>query len=209
MLTNAFYVTLTVSLEHAAGSEPFFVAVGAGDEAWDDAVPGEDRTSTQLFDEVVRRAVPAEQVTSLDERGQPTEAPTTRLQFTVTFGADEAVGTLRECGLFGGEATEERGSGTLLSYFTHARIDKAEGMTLVRTIRVDLTPQPIVPGTRATRYLGNTATTELHDLDNEEPNCQIDEVRFDRRYYFVDIETARAAGYDFCAYCFGREQSVR
>ena len=26
------------------------------------------------------------------------------------------------------------------------------------------------------RYLGNTNTTEVHDLDNEQKSCQIDEI---------------------------------
>ena len=57
------------------------------------------------------------------------------------------------------------------------------------------------------RYLGNTATKEVHDLDQEDtaPNgCQIDEIigaGHDRP--FGTLAGAHAAGYDNCAKCVG------
>jgi len=54
------------------------------------------------------------------------------------------------------------------------------------------------------RYLGNTNTTEVHDLDNEKTNCQIDEIikaKHDKP--FNSLTDARSAGYDNCAYCIG------
>lgn len=54
------------------------------------------------------------------------------------------------------------------------------------------------------RYLGNTNTTEVHDLDNEQTNCQIDEIikaKHDKP--FNSLTDARSAGYDNCAYCIG------
>ena len=64
-------------------------------------------------------------------------------------------------------------------------------------------------GQKTTRYLGNSATRELHDLKNEKKRCQIDAIRFDHRVSFKAPEQAIAAGYDYCAYCFGKEKSQR
>ncbi|TQV87756.1 carboxypeptidase-like regulatory domain-containing protein [Aliikangiella coralliicola] len=62
---------------------------------------------------------------------------------------------------------------------------------------------------RASRYLGNSATRELHDLKNEKGTCQIDEIRGDHCVRFKSIKESESFGYDFCAYCFGRERSKR
>lgn len=62
---------------------------------------------------------------------------------------------------------------------------------------------------RSTRYLGNARNRELHDLKNEKPGCRIDKIRFDNAVNFKTIEKAVEAGYDFCAYCFGKEKSKR
>lgn len=54
------------------------------------------------------------------------------------------------------------------------------------------------------QYLGNTNTTEVHDLDNEQRNCQIDEIiaaGHDRP--FKTLAEAHAAGYDNGHYCIG------
>lgn len=56
------------------------------------------------------------------------------------------------------------------------------------------------------RYLANTSPSkkEVHDLDNEKTNCQIDEIidaGHDKPYTL--LSTAQAAGYDNCAHCIG------
>jgi hypothetical protein len=54
------------------------------------------------------------------------------------------------------------------------------------------------------QFLGNTNTTEVHDLDQEKTSCQIDEIiraRHDKP--FKTHAAARAAGYDNCAKCLG------
>lgn len=56
------------------------------------------------------------------------------------------------------------------------------------------------------RYLANTSQSkrEVHDLDNEKPNCQIDEIiRAGNDKPYTSLATARADGYDNCAYCLG------
>lgn len=52
------------------------------------------------------------------------------------------------------------------------------------------------------QYLGNTSKKEVHDLDNEQTNCQIDEIiRAGHDRPFNTSQQAHAAGYDNCAWC--------
>ena len=67
----------------------------------------------------------------------------------------------------------------------------------------EIPPQP------RTRYLGNSRSRELHDLNNQQPVCQIDEIRVDHRVNFKTQKEALALGYDYCAYCFGKDKSKR
>lgn len=62
---------------------------------------------------------------------------------------------------------------------------------------------------RATRYLGNSSSRELHDLHNEQVGCNIDRTRFDHSVNFKTDKDALEAGYDYCAYCFGKKKSKR
>ena len=56
------------------------------------------------------------------------------------------------------------------------------------------------------RYLGNSNTKEVHDLKNEKPLCQINEIlRAGHAVGFVPdtLDEAHANGYDNGAYCIG------
>ena len=54
------------------------------------------------------------------------------------------------------------------------------------------------------RYCANTNTMEVHDLDNEKVQCQIDEIiRAGHAVPFQALQQAHVAGYDNCAYCIG------
>jgi hypothetical protein len=64
-------------------------------------------------------------------------------------------------------------------------------------------------GVEPTRWLGNSRDRELHDLTKTRKGCQIDEIAADRRVYFKSEDDAVKAGYDRCAYCFGRAKSKR
>ncbi len=60
---------------------------------------------------------------------------------------------------------------------------------------------------RGEQYLANVNTKEVHDLDNEKPACQIDEIiraGHDRPY--TSLSSAHSAGYDNCAYCLGNSK---
>lgn len=51
------------------------------------------------------------------------------------------------------------------------------------------------------RYLGNKKTKEVHDLHNQQINCQIPEIRPENQQYFPTLAAALAAGYNGCYYC--------
>jgi hypothetical protein len=58
------------------------------------------------------------------------------------------------------------------------------------------------------RYLGNKSPSkkEVHDLDNEKTNCQIDEIiraGNDKPFVPDTLSQAHSEGYDNCAYCLG------
>jgi hypothetical protein len=56
------------------------------------------------------------------------------------------------------------------------------------------------------RYLANRSPTkrEVHDLDNEQSRCQIDEIiRAGNDVPYTSHASAKAAGYDNCAHCLG------
>ena len=206
MFMESMYLAFTAAVK---GQPSLFVAVGAGQPEWDDALPECDLAMRQLASEVGRKAVPPEAIAYLDENDAIVATPTPRLQVVATFGENEVVGTLREYGLFGGDAAVAANTGDLLAYYVHEQVEKRVGTTLVRRIVIDLTPRKVIPARPVTRYLGNVNTREVHDLDNETPQCQIGEIRRDRRYYFESVEAARAMGYDPCAFCFGPEHSER
>lgn len=52
------------------------------------------------------------------------------------------------------------------------------------------------------RFCGNTNTTEVHDLDNEQVVCQIDEIiQAGHAIPFNTFDDAHQAGHDNCHYC--------
>ena len=54
------------------------------------------------------------------------------------------------------------------------------------------------------RYLGNTSKKEVHDLDNEKDQCQIDEIiGAGHDTPFRTLAKAHAEGYDNGHYCLG------
>jgi hypothetical protein len=56
-------------------------------------------------------------------------------------------------------------------------------------------------------YCGNTSEKEVHDLDKETTQCQIDEIiRAGHATPFDSLDTAHKAGYDNCAYCLGNSK---
>ena len=67
-------------------------------------------------------------------------------------------------------------------------------------------PQVVAVGPR---FVGNTRSRELHDLNNFTPMCHLEMIAADHRRRFFTIADARGLDYDLCAHCFGRDRSRR
>jgi hypothetical protein len=54
------------------------------------------------------------------------------------------------------------------------------------------------------RYLGNTNTLEVHDTQNENANCELDEIKPEHREWYDSLsEAKRDRSYDNCYWCIG------
>ncbi|MCZ7398929.1 MAG: putative baseplate assembly protein [Candidatus Methanoperedens sp.] len=59
----------------------------------------------------------------------------------------------------------------------------------------------------AYRYLMNTNTKEIHDLNRVQPNCNLDQIQKDHMIFTRTLD--KIDGYDYCGWCFGPEMSKR
>ena len=67
---------------------------------------------------------------------------------------------------------------------------------------------PVYVKPKDKQYLGNNSSSkmEVHDLHNEQTNCQIDKIIQANHAVVFDpdtLEQAHNEGYDNCAYCIG------
>ncbi len=117
-------------------------AVGEGESTWDTRSPSPAPSDTCLVREVSRKALATHEIIYLNTRNEPSESPTSRLQITASFsGADfglegQGIQSLREFGLFGGEATTVANSGLMIDTVIHPRIDLSAEMTLRRNLHL-------------------------------------------------------------------------
>ena len=58
------------------------------------------------------------------------------------------------------------------------------------------------------RYIGNTNTNEVHDLDNEKVSCQINSIKLSHvKTFSPDTHPqAKREGFDNCAHCIGNSR---
>lgn len=118
-----------------------FLAVGAGDPAWDDTHTPASPVAARLQNEIVRQPVMAENIQYLGDNDEPVSQPTTRIEITASFIWPDGPQTLREFGLFGGNATDTQDSGYLVNYVIHPRLHLETGATLTRRLRLNIRPQ--------------------------------------------------------------------
>ena len=109
-------------------------AVGQGNSSWDTSTPEALTTDTELTNEIGRKQISASDMTWVTSNGSDSSTPTNRLKVRVTFGANECVGTWREFGLFGGNATDSRNSGIMINHKNHSVITKTNEMEIEREI---------------------------------------------------------------------------
>ncbi len=115
-----------------------FWAVGEGDPAWDQSPHRAGPEVEGLRSEFDRLPVTRGDITFLDAEDRPSERPTPRLEIRLVFRWPDRERTLREFALVGGEADEGAGSGQLVNYVVHRRVDLPAGSTLSRTLRLTL-----------------------------------------------------------------------
>lgn len=97
--------------------------------------PEATRTDTKLVSEIFRKPIQPSDMTFLDEGNLPTETPTNKIQISVTFEANEAVGSWREFSIFGGNASSSTDSGLAINKKNHPLINKTNEMIVERKIR--------------------------------------------------------------------------
>lgn len=122
------------STEPTAGIS--YLAIGNGSGEWDPFDPPAPTTSqTRLENEFSRK--PIDLATFVQpESGEPTTVYTNIVDYSVSFGEGEAVGPILEMGLFGGDATAQLGSGTMVNWRTFPVINKTSTMTLTVIFRI-------------------------------------------------------------------------
>lgn len=117
-----------------------YLAIGTGQDSWDETNPTASSAAEQLSNEVFRHPIDASEITFIDQLDQPSLVPTNRLEVRVNFSGAEIVGgsylSLREFGLFGGDADDTPNSGMLINYVIHPRIDLTTNATLIRQLRI-------------------------------------------------------------------------
>lgn len=113
-------------------------AVGEGVPGWDLEPPATAPDTTRLDAERHRLAVPADAFDYVDGHGDPTPDPTSELQVRMTFEWPDEDVTLREFGLFGGDAGETPDSGIMMNHVVHPRIDLPREHRLTRHLRLTL-----------------------------------------------------------------------
>ena len=112
------------------------LAVGVGEPGWDLQNPPAPTTNqTTLASELIRKRVTS--TAFIDPTsGEVSEIPTNVVDYSFEFTEAEAVGAIVELGLFGGEATEESGSGLMVNYRTFPVINKTSAMSFVIVVRI-------------------------------------------------------------------------
>lgn len=118
--------------EYVGGN--LYWAIGQGSSTWDSNPYSPVDTNSKLNNEVFRKAITVRNF--ITSGGTITNDITNRLELSVTLESEEANGfSLREFGIFGGNATETKDSGLMINHKTHSRIDKVEGMKIERSVR--------------------------------------------------------------------------
>lgn len=120
-------------------------AVGEGEGSSWDSLSTEDRQSkstfglTQLYNETYRKPV---NTIFIDSNSDPVSpGPTNRIEIQASFGPD-VIGSLREFGLFAGDASTTLGSGIMIDHKAHQVINvnntPGQANVLIRALRLTL-----------------------------------------------------------------------
>lgn len=117
-----------------------YLGIGEGEDDWDSSRPVPLMTTTKLAKEVARLEITKNQIVYLDNLEKPVETISNRLEITIKFRGEDFISngfqTIREFGLFGGDATKEPNSGFMINYVIHPRIDLTSDLTFTRKLRL-------------------------------------------------------------------------
>lgn len=117
-------------------------AIGSGESSWDDLTTADRAAKSntglhQLYNEVARTSIVMDFITA---DNVVTSSLTNRLEIRATFGLSIS-GSIREFGIFGGNATSAKNTGKMIDHKAHAvvsfNVDAAE-MTWNRILRLTL-----------------------------------------------------------------------
>lgn len=110
-------------------------AIGSGQPEWDSSQPNAQPTDRGCVNEFFRKAITPTAIRFVDEAGQTTSAVTNRLEISLFFDKNEAVGSWREFSIIGGNATASLNTGYSINHKIHGKIEKTRDITIERTIR--------------------------------------------------------------------------
>jgi hypothetical protein len=137
LVVDGAFVLLAALLKRDPDADGIlYWAVGAGEPTWDRAQPATVSATSRLVAEVDRLEVPAEAVRYVDAGGEESAEASPTLEIRMAFEWPDERVTLREFGLFGGDATERPNSGTMINHVIHRRIDLEPGQRLTRELRM-------------------------------------------------------------------------
>lgn len=109
-------------------------AVGSGLQSWDNAMPNPNSSAKTLTTELGRKKLDETNIRFIDSEGNTSDEPTNKIEVSCFFEENDCNGTWREFGIFGGNATADANTGTLIDKKHHQLITKTNEMTIERTI---------------------------------------------------------------------------
>lgn len=115
-------------------------ALGSGRLEWDSNPPDASALQSRLATEVARVALAPAEVRYLDGAGRAVDQPSSWLEAEIRYQAGSSPVTLREFALFGGNAGPASGSGIMINYVVHRRLDLRPGQQLTRSVRLSFRP---------------------------------------------------------------------
>lgn len=113
------------------------LAVGTGPGAYPISTPPPFVSNEKLVAELIRK--PINFTNYVDSGGDPTLTVTNTVDLTTIFDTGEAVGTLEEMGLFGGQGAENANGGYISNYKTFTPFSKPSDRLMVVTWRIRFT----------------------------------------------------------------------
>lgn len=169
-------------------------AVGEGSEDWDENPRESDPNTKKLVKEIYRKPIhPEKDILYHEDRKI--------LEINAEFRLDEAVGTLREFGLFGGDATSESNTGLMINYKIHPKIVKTNVDILKRKLLISLALTPFFRSDiEAVEGIGESFGAKLRSIEPpimtlqdlsqiDETKVEIDGVSRERLKLWKDMAT--------------------